>query len=203
MRRDTAGLGKARFDLIWQWLQTAALEASASSAALLESGPGMARLDADGLTMAWLGRIRSVAVGLQLQTAALSVFGRSLPPSSGCGKTWSITVKQGQDRLGVTRLIGVLLRPYYCRLFLYCKKQQGLPKSRLVRYCEPVRPFFMQNFAAFAVLSGMLTVLGWSYVTQPAAQVDLQAYQKCVNFHPQKFCALYHAPSKLEATAKK
>jgi hypothetical protein len=63
--------------------------------------------------------------------------------------------------------------------------------------------FFMQNFAAFAVLSGMLTVLGWSYVTQPVPQVDLQAYRKCVSFHPQKFCALYHAPSKLEATVKK
>ena len=50
----------------------------------------------------------------------------------------------------------------------------------------------MQNFAAFAVLSGMLTVLGWSYVTQPVPQANREAYQACIQHHPERYCGTTH-----------
>lgn len=53
----------------------------------------------------------------------------------------------------------------------------------------------MQNFAAFAVLSGMLTVLGWSYVAQPLQPDNRQAYAQCVELHPQPYCQSEHLPS--------
>lgn len=53
----------------------------------------------------------------------------------------------------------------------------------------------MQNFAAFAVLSGMLTVLGWSYVTDPQALDNRQAYAQCVKLHPRPYCQSEHLPS--------
>jgi hypothetical protein len=50
----------------------------------------------------------------------------------------------------------------------------------------------MQSFAAFAVLSGMLTVLGWSYVTQPMPQANREAYQACIQLHPERYCGITH-----------
>ncbi len=52
--------------------------------------------------------------------------------------------------------------------------------------------FSMQSFAAFAVLSGMLTVLGWSYVTQPMPQANREAYQACIQLHPERYCGITH-----------
>jgi hypothetical protein len=66
-----------------------------------------------------------------------------------------------------------------------------------------VRSFLMQNFLAFAVLSGSLTVLGWSFVAQPLPPDNPQAYQQCIKLHPQRYCTLEHMPSKLETMAKK
>lgn len=53
----------------------------------------------------------------------------------------------------------------------------------------------MQNFAAFTVLSGMLTVLAWSYVTDPQALDNQQAYSQCIEHHPQRYCRFEHLPS--------
>jgi hypothetical protein len=55
----------------------------------------------------------------------------------------------------------------------------------------------MQNFAAFSILSGVLVVLGWSYITPSLPKDDLQAYDKCTRLHPQRYCAITHAPSKV------
>ena len=50
----------------------------------------------------------------------------------------------------------------------------------------------MQNFLALASLSAMLTILAWSYVTQPLPKPDRQAYQACTQLHPRRFCAITH-----------
>ena len=55
----------------------------------------------------------------------------------------------------------------------------------------------MQNFAAFSILSGVLTVLGWSYITPSLPKDDLQAYNKCAQLRPQRYCAITYAPSKV------
>jgi hypothetical protein len=55
----------------------------------------------------------------------------------------------------------------------------------------------MQNFAAFSILSGVLTVLGWSYITPSLPKDDLQTYNKCTQLHPQRYCAITYAPSKI------
>jgi hypothetical protein len=84
---------------------------------------------------------------------------------------------------------------FFCRLALYCKKQQRLNGGGLARYCELVRLFSMQSFFAFAALSGMLTVLAWSYVTHPQQPDNQQAYSKCIEHHPQQYCRFEHLPS--------
>ena len=71
----------------------------------------MARLDADGPTMAWLGRIRSVAVGLQLQTAAL---GLSSPSAALLGK--AVKVRRGKARPGKSGQVPA-------RYVLCCRRQ--------------------------------------------------------------------------------
>jgi len=60
----------------------------------------------------------------------------------------------------------------------------------------------MQGFAAFTILSGAFIVLGWSHITQPLPEDNLKAYQACSKLHPQKYCAITHFPSKLEAMEK-
>ena len=55
----------------------------------------------------------------------------------------------------------------------------------------------MQSFAAFAVLSGMLTVLGWSFVAGPQAPDNHQAYAQCVEHYPRGYCRSEHLPSTL------
>jgi len=61
----------------------------------------------------------------------------------------------------------------------------------------------MQNFAAFSILAGVLTVLGWSYITPSLPKDDLQAYSKCTQLHPQRYCAITYAPSKIQTMEKK
>jgi hypothetical protein len=60
----------------------------------------------------------------------------------------------------------------------------------------------MQNFAAFSILFGVLTVLGWSYITPSLPEDDLQAYNKCTQLHPQRYCAITYAPSKMQTMGK-
>jgi hypothetical protein len=57
--------------------------------------------------------------------------------------------------------------------------------------------FSMQSFAAFAVLSGMLTVLGWSFVAGPQAPDNHQAYAQCIKHHPERYCRSAYMPSTL------
>jgi hypothetical protein len=40
-------------------------------------------------------------------------------------------------------------------------------------------------------------VLGWSYITPSLPKDDLQAYNKCAQLRPQRYCAITYAPSKV------
>jgi len=68
-----------------------------------------------------------------------------------------------------------------------CSARFGIGQSCIVRKTILLT---MQNFSVFVVLSGMLTVLGWSYVTQPAPQINRQAYQACIQRHPERYCGI-------------
>lgn len=61
----------------------------------------------------------------------------------------------------------------------------------------PHRPLLLpvQNFAAFAILSGMLTVLGAALVYQPLPVDNIKAYHDCTKLHPAKYCQLTYLPS--------
>jgi hypothetical protein len=70
-----------------------------------------------------------------------------------------------------------------------CSARLGIGQPCIVREAILLT---MQNFSAFVVLSGMLTVLGWSYVTQPAPQANREAYQACIQHHPERYCGTAH-----------
>jgi hypothetical protein len=54
----------------------------------------------------------------------------------------------------------------------------------------------------FAIATGMSLIIGASIINTPPPAKDALAYNKCIQLHPQRYCAITHAPSKVRTMGK-
>jgi hypothetical protein len=43
-----------------------------------------------------------------------------------------------------------------------------------------------------------MTILAWSYVTQPVPPNDQQSYAKCIELHPKRYCGITYLPNSFD-----
>jgi len=52
--------------------------------------------------------------------------------------------------------------------------------------------------AFFSIAAGFSLLIGASFMRTPSPTEDALAYSKCTRLHPQRYCAITYAPSKVQ-----